>query len=453
MQRWVAEVSGQPRIRFAKTADGVGIAYWKAGEGPTMVITPYHLYSHVLMDWKSEVDGGILRRLAQRGCVVRFDGRGTGLSQRDRLEFSSDARTADLHAVIAETVRPSAALIGMGTWGITAVRFAAENPEKVSHLVLYDTTPAVPYKDDHPGDVMTKALTNALAGGDIEYLARTWAATMGADTDWFAEYTKAATTAEVFRQARMIRFDCYDFLPRVTCPTLVIHELWPGEHMKGSQEIVGFIPNAELCVIERTVGDPWNDFADFSREVCAFLGLSAPNEPGPASSVDVVTILFTDIAGHTEMMTRLGDERGRAILREHERITRKMLDTYGGKEVKSMGDGFLACFGSVTKAVECAIALQREIGKRAADIGERIQVRCGLDSGEPIEEDGDLFGATVILAGRIAERAEGEEILVTDTVRGLCSGKRFSFSERGAFVAKGFKEPVRLHEVSWREAD
>jgi class 3 adenylate cyclase len=158
------------------------------------------------------------------------------------------------------------------------------------------------------------------------------------------------------------------------------------------------------------------------------------------------TILFTDLVGHTEMMSRLGDERGRAVLREHEDITRNVLKQHGGTEVKTMGDGFMASFGSVTKAVECAIALQRAFAERE---GEPLAVRVGLNAGEPIEEDGDLFGATVILASRIAAKADAGEILVADTVRGLCSGKGFLFADRGEFVAKGFEEPVRVYEVSW----
>ena len=120
------------------------------------------------------------------------------------------------------------------------------------------------------------------------------------------------------------------------------------------------------------------------------------------------TVLFTDLVGHTEMMSRLGDERGRAVLREHERITREVLKANGGTEVKTMGDGFMASFGSVTRAVECAIALQRAFAERE---GEPLNVRVGLNAGEPIEEDGDLFGATVILTSRIAAKAEGGEIL------------------------------------------
>jgi len=167
----------------------------------------------------------------------------------------------------------------------------------------------------------------------------------------------------------------------------------------------------------------------------------------PQSSSTVRTVLFTDLVGHTEMMSRLGDDRGRAVLREHETITREVLKQHGGTEVKTMGDGFMASFGSVTRAVECAVALQRAFAERE---GEPLSVRVGLNAGEPIEEDGDLFGATVILASRIAAKADGGEILVADTVRGLCSGKGFLFADRGEFVAKGFEEPVRVYEVSWR---
>ena len=119
-----------------------------------------------------------------------------------------------------------------------------------------------------------------------------------------------------------------------------------------------------------------------------------------------------DLLGHTAMMSRLGEDRGRAVLREHERITREVLKANGGAEVKTMGDRFMASFGSVTRAVECAIALQRAFADRG---GERLSVRVGLNAGEPIEEEGDLFGSTVILASRIAAKAEGGEILVADT--------------------------------------
>src|SRR6266542_6613122 len=105
---------------------------------------------------------------------------------------------------------------------------------------------------------------------------------------------------------------------------------------------------------------------------------------------------------------------------------------------------------SVPKAAECAVALKKAFAERE---GEPFAVRVGLTAGEPIEEEADLFGATVILASRIAAKAEGGEILVADTVRGLCSGKGFLFADRGEFVAKGFEEPVRISEVNWQASN
>jgi class 3 adenylate cyclase len=166
------------------------------------------------------------------------------------------------------------------------------------------------------------------------------------------------------------------------------------------------------------------------------------------------------------MMQRLGDAKGRAVLREHERITREALKAHGGTEVKTMGDGFMACFPSATGALECGIAMQRAFAEWNADVGaalappqgaassaptEAIRVRIGLNAGEPIAEDEDLFGTAVILAARIAAKAEGGEMLVANVVRELAAGKGFLFSDRGDVILRGFEDPVRLYEVRWRE--
>ena len=178
----------------------------------------------------------------------------------------------------------------------------------------------------------------------------------------------------------------------------------------------------DSCALGGPSARPYlGDTSAFLDAIDEFLEQTQPSRASRAAATRAFrTVLFTDLVGHTEMMPRLGDERGRDVLREHERITREVLKAHGGTEVKTMGDGFMASFGSVTKAVECAIALQRAFAERE---GEPLNVRVGLNAGEPIEEDGDLFGATVILASRIAAKAEGGEILVADTVRGLCSGQ------------------------------
>jgi class 3 adenylate cyclase len=122
-----------------------------------------------------------------------------------------------------------------------------------------------------------------------------------------------------------------------------------------------------------------------------------------------------------------------------------------------MGDGFMASFASPTGAVQCAIALQRAFEELHHSPGadparEPIHIRIGLNAGEPIEEGGDLFGATVIMASRIAAHAGGSEILASEVVRGLCSGKGFLFADRGENVLRGFEDAVRLYEINWRAA-
>src|SRR3990172_7131151 len=189
--------------------------------------------------------------------------------------------------------------------------------------------------------------------------------------------------------------------------------------------------------------------------VIAFLdeGREAPAEPAAAAPAGdtVRTILFTALAGPPAMMRRRGDAGGRDVLRDHERVTRAVLKAHAGAEVKTMGDGFMVSFGSITKAVECAIALQRAFAERNESAAEPLHVRVGLNAGQPIEDEGDLFGETVILAARIAAQAEGGEIMASLAVRELCAGKGFLFADRGELALRGFEDPVRLYQVRWRE--
>jgi len=251
--------------------------------------------------------------------------------------------------------------------------------------------------------------------------------------------------------------DVQTSLGNIQCPTLIMHRKDESAFpFAGAQHAAAMIPTARLVPLPGSgpvstgvdAAEAIQTMIDFLDEDPETRALPVTAASTASSSFAFRAVLFTDLVGHTEMMSRLGDERGRDVLREHERITREVLAANGGTEVKTMGDGFMASFGSVTKAVQCAVALQQMFAERE---GERLSVRVGLNAGEPIEEEGDLFGATVILASRIAANAGGGEILVADTVRGLCSGKGFLFADRGEFVAKGFEEPVRVYEVSWRD--
>jgi class 3 adenylate cyclase len=151
------------------------------------------------------------------------------------------------------------------------------------------------------------------------------------------------------------------------------------------------------------------------------------------------------------MMQRLGDQAGRSVLREYEQRTREALRRYGGAEVKAMGDGFMASFRSAQSALDCAIDIQRAFAPGEHVQGETLRVRIGLNAGEPIEEDGDLFGSSVIRAARIGALARGSEIFVANVVRELVDGKGYLFSDEGHHALRGLDEPVRLWSLRWQQ--
>jgi class 3 adenylate cyclase len=212
-----------------------------------------------------------------------------------------------------------------------------------------------------------------------------------------------------------------------------------------------------LVVLEGT----WRDF-DIGPALAAiheFLGEGEEAAPAaePPEAGTFRTVLFTDVEGSTALTQRLGDARARELLREHERIVREALKSHGGSEVKTMGDGFMASFSSATKALECAIAMQRAFAEHNEVTEEPIRVRIGLNAGEPIAEDdpdgrSDLFGTAVNLAARICAHAEAGQILAPIVVRELTAGKQFLFADLGETALRGFEDPVRLFEVKWRQS-
>jgi len=175
----------------------------------------------------------------------------------------------------------------------------------------------------------------------------------------------------------------------------------------------------------------------------------AAEAPTAADAVSgLLTILFTDLVGSTALTQRLGDAAAQELLRAHNTIIRDRLREHGGTELKNTGDGFMASFPSASRALECAIAIQKALAEYNDGRKEQaILVRIGLNAGEPVAEEADLFGTAVQAAARIAARARPEQILVSDVVRQLAAGKPFRFSSLGRFSLKGFRERQRLFEV------
>ena len=453
-------------MQYARTSDGVRIAFAVAGQGPVIVRLPGLPFVHSQLDYR---DNAFYDRLCARATVVTFDPRGTGLSDRDVGDVSLPARMLDLIAVLSKLDLPRFTLHGMGLNGALAVTYAVEHPDRVASLVLDDTFART-------ADWLDLVRNRAYRELAVDWEAFTeniaWMGRRGTpeENERFADYLRACVSPEMGRRIyeAVAVDDVTELLPQIRVPTLVMQHDADRAMVNLARDLAARIPDARFVLLGSALRD---DRLTVLPALEEFLGLAAPTrsstEPEQEHTHDHAfaiggfrTILFTDVVSHTEIMRRLGDAAGRDVLREHERLTRDVLARHHGTEVKTTGDGFMASFASVTAGVECAIALQRAFDEHDWSVvlppNEReselkaLSIRVGLNAGEPIAEAGDYFGTTVILAARVADKADGGQILVSNVVRELCAGKSFLFSDRGEVVLRGFEDPVRIFELRWR---
>jgi class 3 adenylate cyclase len=209
--------------------------------------------------------------------------------------------------------------------------------------------------------------------------------------------------------------------------------------------VVADLPHGTLRSGQLRYGEPFGHAAlvdAFLRE--ARLSSSRP-QTGPAFR----TILFTDVVSSTPLLTQLRDQRMREVMRDHDAVMTAAVTGHGGRIVKTIGDAFMAEFAVPSAAVEAAIEAQRQIREKFAASDIPLRVRIGINAGEPIEEAGDLHGASVVIAKRLESAAETSGILVSDVVKQAVAGKEFVFEDRGLVELKGFEEPVRAWAVRW----
>ena len=440
-------------VRFCTTGDRVRIAYCVEGEGVPLLVCPGFVESFSL-EHLDPKEAEFMLRLRQKRRLIRFDIRGTGLSQRGVSDYSVQALVLDIDAVLRATHVRQCYLWASTVSGPTALLYAAAHPRRILGLMLYGTF-------SRAADVLS---TDAIRGM-AEFVRRSPDFALGAligndpsnipDTRHLAEVYRESADGDTIADILLAgcETDVTANLPQVRCPTLILHRVSDMVvPFSVGQLLASRLLNATLIPLQGSA-HPFTlgDSASVIDAVETFTGTSAPPPTPRDRDAAFCTVLFTDLVGHTEMMQRLGDEKGRELLREHERITRATLKEHGGAEVKTMGDGFMASFRTVTKSMDCAIALQRAFAAHSDLMREPLHVRVGLNAGEPIEEDGDLFGATVILASRIAAKAGANEILIPEPLRHLLSGKSYVYADRGETILKGFEDAVRLYEVRWRE--
>jgi class 3 adenylate cyclase len=441
----------EPRIQYAKTKDGVSIAFWTLGEGTPYVVMPSLPFSHIQLEWQMAGCRRFYERLAEKRKLVRYDGRGTGLSERTVADYSVDAHSQDLQAVVERLGSQRFILFGFGGAAPVAVAYAARHPEAVSRLVLWCPWAVARETRVQRGlwvlgeeawELYSETLAHAVVGR-----------TAGEEAYRFAAYLRECTTLEVSHAIfhALGQLDVTAVLSQVRSPTLIVqrrqYTLLPGvEIAKG---LASGIADARLALLEGDSALPWiGDLEAALAVLDEFLGEAGQTaaQVEPAAAGGLCTILFTNVEGSTGLAQRLGDAKAQDLLRTHNAIVRDALRGHGGSEVKHTGDGIMASFPSASRALQCAIAIQKAA---AAHADTSLRVRIGLNAGEPVAEEQDLFGAAIQLARRVCDRAEGGEILVSNVVRELAAGQGFLFSDQGDTVLRGFEDPVRVYEVLW----
>jgi pimeloyl-ACP methyl ester carboxylesterase len=447
-----------PDTRYAKTADGVHIAYEVVGDGPVDIVFVMGWTSHIELMWEEPALARFLARLASFSRLILFDKRGMGLSDRvpeDRLP-SLEVRMDDAQAVMDAVGSERAVVLGVSEGGPMASLFAATYPQRTIALVLFGTGACYKHAADYgwPGstdEVFEQRLAESeqLWGtrGLAEQELREWGAPTLADDDraidWLANYMRhAASPGAAIALARMNRgIDVRPALLAIHVPTLVLardgdlafsvgETRWLADQIHGAR--FASFPGVDhffwvgdqdqlLDAIEGFVAEVRDQEADLDRVLA--------------------TVMFTDIVGSTAKAAELGDRGWGDLVERHHGAVRALLGRFRGKEVDTAGDGFFATFDGPARAVRCA----QTIGDAVRDLG--LEVRAGVHTGEVETIAGKVGGIAVNVGARIAALASPSEVLVSQTVRDLVSGSGLGFEDAGEHELKGIPDRWHLYRV------
>lgn len=440
-------------IRFTTTEDGVSIAYWEIGEGKPLVITHNFSLSHAELEWGVPSIASFYVDLADRYRVVRFDPRGMGLSGEPpggwgalsssggHEAMSLDHMGLDISAVADALRLDSFVLMGISVQGPVAIQYAARHGQ-VSELILVETYARVASSFAAP------ILKRDMELSDME-------AKLGEPV--FSVWERVSPPDEVAQLLTLVRFldsvlvstniatltqmewDAEPFLSEVSVPTLVLcSRQGLADSLPDARRLAAGIRGSQLRVVDGLAAPYWSDQPAVLEAIDTFLKPQRPT----ASSADFRTVVFTDIVESTDYIRRVGDEAGRAAVRDLEQRIAALAAEHGGRVVKNLGDGSLVSFGSNSSAIKFALEVQDKCSDGP------LQLRVGMAAGEPIQEDGDIHGTVVAHASRIGDLGDAGEVIVSDSVRQLAAGKGFTFQTRGEVTLKGFDEPERVWKVT-----
>ena len=447
-----------PVVRYAKSRDGVGIAYGIFGEGapllycrppiappfPTIATCP------AFDPWFGE--------LALHHRLIMFDFRNGGLSGRGSAPLDSDRFSLDMLAIF-DDLRLQEADIFVELFGCpAAIRFVAEHRKRVRRLLLWHPMTGNAMETVSPEqterwrstfefarsdwDIFTVRILSEsfdLPGNDVRSISEAWRRT-----------TKAADFVEAWNP--WSQDDISALLPNWTTPTLALQRMEDGycQTLQDGIRIASQIPDARLAPIPGMTNFSYTENVEaIISEIESFLGQGPAIALQHARQSAFRTILFTDVVSSTPLLAQLRDAKMREVMRDHDEVLAAAVTGHGGRVIKTIGDAFMAEFAVPSAGIEAAIAAQRGIRERFAESDVPIRIRIGINAGEPIEEDGDLHGPSVVVAKRLESAAGDSGILVSDVVKQMVTGKDFDFGDRGPVQLKGVEEPVHAWAVRW----
>ncbi len=435
-----------PEIQYARRGDFY-LAYQVFGAGPIDLLTIVGGPTHLELRWDEPGLARAWARMGEFARVIVYDKLGFGLSSRVTEFPPFEDQVADAVAVLDAAHSEQAVVVGYLDGGTVAMLLAAQHPDRVDRLVLEQCTARLLAASDHPhglpSDVFDTLIDLASEGRLGEVIVPASLGRAGDDRyrRWSQRYVRSSIDpgAACAWLRRVAATDLRPILPTIAVPTIVVHAsqstLFSEE---ASRELASFIPGARFALLDGV--SEWVSASGmvWIEEIEEFVtGLRVTER-----STRVVTVLFTDIVGSTERAATAGDARWQEILAAHNEIVRDELARFGGHEVSTAGDGFLAWFETPAQAIRCALRIAEAV--RQVD----LEVRAGLHAGEVAFDGTDLRGIAVHVGARVAALAGGGCVYVSRTVADLAAGSGFQFEDAGTHLLKGVTGEWQIFQVS-----
>jgi pimeloyl-ACP methyl ester carboxylesterase len=437
-----------PETKYAKSGD-IHIAYQVTGSGPLDLVWVPGFVSHLEYHWESPELARFTNRLAAFSRLIRFDKRGTGLSDRVSAPPTLEQRMDDVKTVMDAVGSERAALFGISEGGPMSLLFAATYPARTTALVIYGSYARRSWAPDHPWGLRDEQWETLFRTMESEWggpmgLAR-WAPSAAHDErfkQWWATYLRlAASPGAALAVMRLNReIDVRPVLPAIRVPTLVLHRT--GDQLTQVEQaryMATRIPGAKFVELPGDDHVPTVGNSDaILDEIEEFLtGVRHGSDPDRV----LATVLFTDIVDSTAKAAELGDRRWRDLLASYHAAVHRELTRFRGREIDTAGDGVLAAFDGPARAIRCGLNVTRTVPLLG------VAVRAGLHTGECEVIGNKVGGIAVHIGARVAALAEAGEVLVSHTVKDLVAGSGLQFESKGVHRLKGVPDEWPLFAV------